>query len=104
MQPSYRIRISKDAHSDLDGIFQHISLESLQNAAAMKERILDAVDRLYLMPSRFKVVGMSRKSGAPVHARVVRPYIIYYRVDERQQTVYVFSIRHGARRPPRGFP
>jgi|GEM_PF-5240312 len=31
---------------------------------------------------------------------VVRPFIIYYRVDDEHAIVRVVHIRHGSRRPP----
>lgn len=104
MADSYRIKITSEALSDLQGIFTAIHKDSPQGAAGMVEKILNQLDSLDTMPSRFKVVGRSRSTNLPVHAVVVRPYIVYYRVDEARDWVFVMSVRHGARRQPRRFP
>jgi plasmid stabilization system protein ParE len=103
MAETYRVRITAKALTNLEDIFHHIQQHSPQNAATMIERLLDAVDSLATMPNRFRVAGRSRKRGNPVHACVVRPYIIYYRIDEPIQTAFILEIRHGARRQPRRF-
>jgi plasmid stabilization system protein ParE len=69
----------------------------------MVQQLLDEIDGLTTMASRYKVVGRSRKRGSAVHSMVVRPYIVYYRVDESRKYVFVLTIRHGARRQPRRF-
>ena len=103
MQKQYGISITPEALSDLEGIFHFIERDSPRNAAGVIERIIKNIDRLYAMPSRFKIVGKSRKNGSPVHALVVRPYLVYYRVDETRRRVFILSVRHGARRPPDEF-
>ena len=65
--------------------------------------MLGAVDELDFLPSRHKVVGRSRKTGSAFHSMVVRPYIIYYRVEEQDAVVFILTIRHGRRRQPRTF-
>lgn len=98
-----RINITDEASIDLRQIYDYIQENSPQNAAMVAERILHAIDQLYEMPSRFKVVGKSRRTGSSVHAVVVNPFIVYYRVEESRNTVFVLTIRHGARRRPRRF-
>jgi len=34
---------------------------------------------------------------------VVRPFIIYFRIDDDPAAVYILSIRHGRHRQPRRF-
>ena len=103
MQDSHRVILTAEALSDLQAIAAHIRKQSPQNAALVAERLLDTIDSLAALPTRFKVVGKSRRRGTPVHAVVVRPHIIYYRVDDRPAAVYVLHVRHGARRQPRRF-
>ena len=103
MPAPYRINITELALADLERIFEHIRLDSPQHAPAVIERILNAIDGLESMPARFRPAGRTRKRGSVVHARVVRPFIIYYRIDERILTVFIVEVRHGARRQPRGF-
>ena len=103
MADTHRVIITKEALADLEAIAAYIRQSSPQNAAAVSGRILDAIDGLGLMPRRFKQVGMSRERGSPVHSCVVRPFIIYYRVDDSPAAVYVLNVRHGARQQPRRF-
>lgn len=103
MPPDYRVILLMEAASDLDQIASYISQTSPQNAVTVCERIISAVNNLSLMPKRFRYVGRSRKRGSPVHSLVVRPYIIYYRIEEQSRTVAVLTVRHGARIQPRTF-
>lgn len=103
MADIYRIILTAAALSDLEAIATFIRQHSEQNAANVAQTILDAIDSLASMPSRFKQVGRSRRRGTPVHAMVVRPFILYYRVERSQSAVYDLTIRHGSRRQPRRF-
>jgi plasmid stabilization system protein ParE len=103
MPGTHRVILTADALLDLEGIARYIYQDSPQNAAAVAEKILDALDSLSSMPARFRRVGRSRERGSPVHAMVVRPFIVYFRVDHTPATVYVLTVRHGRRRQPRRF-
>lgn len=102
-QQTYRIILTAEALAELEAIADYIHRDSPQNAAAVAARLLDAMDSLMTMPTRYKRVGVSRRRGTPVHALVVGPFILYYRVDESPAAVYVLRIVHGARRQPRRF-
>jgi plasmid stabilization system protein ParE len=103
MADGYRVYITLDALADLEGIFEHVALQSPQNAPHVAEKILNAITGLGLFPSRHKIVGQSRKTRLPVHAMVVRPWIAYYRVDSHRRAVFIQAIRHGRQRQPRRF-
>ena len=102
MDNAYRVNITSEALADIQSIFDYIETNSPQNASTMIERILDAVDELDSMPTRFKVVGHT-DNGSPVHGMVVRPFIVYYRVEESPKAVFIVAIQHGARQQPRHF-
>ena len=103
MPDSYRVIFSDEALQNIKSIARHIREESPLAAASVAESLLDAVDSLELMPARFRRVGTSRKRGNPVHACVVRPFIIYYGIDELRKAVHILVIVHGRRRQPRRF-
>ncbi|NLE61080.1 MAG: type II toxin-antitoxin system RelE/ParE family toxin, partial [Planctomycetes bacterium] len=88
---------------DLEAIARYINEQSPQNAAGVAETILEAIDSLAFMPARFRRVGRSRERGSPVHAMVVRPFVVYFRIEDKPAVVSVFTIRHGKRRQPRRF-
>ncbi|HXE55994.1 MAG TPA: type II toxin-antitoxin system RelE/ParE family toxin [Tepidisphaeraceae bacterium] len=104
MHDTYRIVLTAEALSDLQSIASHIRKHSPQNSASVAKTILDSIDSLASMRSRFKREGTSRKRGTPVHSMVVRPFIVYYRVEQSPAAVYVLNVRHGSRRPPASFP
>jgi len=103
MTGEYRIHITDRALHNLEAISNYISTDSPQNAARMVRRILDGIDDLAFMPKRFRIAGRSRKLGNVIHARVVRPYIVYYRVDDSPKYVFITEVRHGARLQPDSF-
>ena len=103
MAETYRVIITAEALADLEGIAEYIRRHSPQNAATVADTLLSAIDSLSFMPARFKRVGTSRKKRSPVHAMVVRPFIIHYRVDERPPAAFILHVFHGARRQPRRF-
>ena len=103
MPEKRRVILNNEALSDLEGIAQYIRQDSPQNAAVVAEAILDAIDSLASMSERFKRVGKSRKRRSPVHALVVHPFIVYYRIDAEIEAVHILKIVHGARRQPRRF-
>ena len=99
----YKIHITDHALADLTDAFEYIQRDSPQNARAMIARIVDAIDDLDFMPTRFKIAGISRTKQSPVHSRVVRPFAVYYRVDESEKRVFILEVRHGAQRPKSEF-
>ena len=103
MPDTHRVILTADALSDLEDIARYIRQDSPQNAAGMAGTILNGIDSLGFMPTRYRRIGKSRKRGSPIHAMLVRPFIVYYRVEEKPAAVYVLNVRHGKRRQPRRF-
>ena len=103
MPARYQVNVTTRANADLRSIFDHIAKDSPERAKLVIRRLLDAIQNLETMPARFRSVGRSRKHGRGVHARVVAPFIVYYRIAEKRKVVFVTEVRHGARRQPRGF-
>ena len=103
MANTHRVLLTAEALADLEAFAGYIRRDSPQNAAEIATRILDAIDSLASMPTRFRKAGVSRKRGTPVHSMVVRPFIIYYRVNHQPPAVFILNVRHGKRRQPRRF-
>jgi plasmid stabilization system protein ParE len=99
----YRVNITDEALANLETIFNFIQEDSPATASSVIEHLLDAIDDLDYLPGRFHPVGRSRNRGSTVHARVVRPFVVYYRIDQKVRTVFIVEVRHGARRQPRRF-
>jgi plasmid stabilization system protein ParE len=103
MAESCRVILTQEVLAGIKEIASYIRQESPAAAASIAGAFLDGIDSLELMPGRFKRVGISRKRRTPVHALVVRPFTIYYRIDDRPKAVYILSVLHGAQRQPRQF-
>jgi len=104
MPDTCRVKISAEASSDIQRIYDYVSQDSPQNAANLIAKLIDAIDSLEFMPTRFRKAGRSRSQGTPVHSVVVESFILYYRVDRDVQLVTIMTFRHGHQRQPRRFP
>jgi addiction module RelE/StbE family toxin len=100
MPETYRIRITPRALADLEGIFEYINRDSPQNAAKMIRTLLDAIDSLDILPRRFDVPRTGAVRGRQVRSMPVQPYLVRYRIDERERIVRILRVRHGARQKP----
>ncbi|HEX3359172.1 MAG TPA: type II toxin-antitoxin system RelE/ParE family toxin [Tepidisphaeraceae bacterium] len=100
MAPNFRVRLTRQALSDLEEIFDFISKDSPQNAASMIERIFDSIDLLEIFPHRTVVERQASALKYPVRSLPVKPYVIYFRVIENEGIVVVRHIRHGSREKP----
>ncbi|HVX84645.1 MAG TPA: type II toxin-antitoxin system RelE/ParE family toxin [Phycisphaerae bacterium] len=103
MGESYRVILTAEAVSNLEEIATYIERTSPQNAAEVAAAVVKAIDSLATMPARFPVVGRTRRRSSTLHAMVVYPFVVYYRVDAAAGVVYVLYLRRGTRRSPRGF-
>src|SRR5215218_7197172 len=63
MPATYRIRVTPRALADLEAVFEHISRDSPQNAAAMIRAIIDAIDSLESLPYRLQRPARRQRQG-----------------------------------------
>jgi plasmid stabilization system protein ParE len=99
----YRVVIVPHASAELVRIFEYIERDSPQNAQSVIAELFGAIDSLDGLPYRCEVHRSNKNPERIVRSMVVRPFIIYYRVIERDHVVEVQTVRHGARRQPRRF-
>jgi plasmid stabilization system protein ParE len=99
----YRVIILPAAADDIVSICSFIERDSSQNAAAVAQQILDAIDGLEILPHRFRVHESRADPAKAVRSMPVPPFIVYYRVDDGRNVVRILSVRHGSRRQPRRF-
>ena len=86
-----KVRISENAESQLNRIWDYIAKDSPDTASNVIASILDAISRLTDYP----------KSGRPARREGTRelvrpPYVIVYRIEE--DVIDVLSIFHGNQR------
>ena len=101
MATRYHLIISPRASADIHAIHQYIASDSERNAASMIEQLVDALDRLEEFPHRYRVAEHLKCRRGQTRVMLVPPYLMYYRILEKQLAVRIITIRHGARRQPR---
>ena len=101
MATRYHLIISPCASADINAIHQYIANDSEQNAASMIEQLVDALDGLEEFPHRYRVAEHLKSGRGETRVMLVPPYLVYYRILEKQLAVRIITIRHGARRQPR---
>jgi plasmid stabilization system protein ParE len=105
MPRNFTIRVTAEAHRDLEVIDDYIFLSSPHNAELVSARIWAEIDSLDTFPRRAKVFEGSKNPDEIIHSLPISSFIIYYRVIESSSIVEVLTIRRGARdRPRRFFP
>jgi plasmid stabilization system protein ParE len=91
------------AFADLNGILTYIAYQSSQNARTVIDRLQASMQSLEILPTRYEVHERRADPTKTVRSMAMPPFIIYYRVDERQSTVRILTVRHGHRRQPKRF-
>jgi len=102
MRELYEVRITGEAGSDLEAIHKYISADSPQNADGVVNRILNAIDSLERLPHRYRVYRRGSHRGRTIRSLPVSPFVVYYEIRDDEGVVRVLTVRHGARRRPRG--
>ena len=95
----YKVHLSTEAIADLDGIYQYLFGQMLTPKTVSK--IVDAIENeiyyyLSYMPF-FPLVDAKRLAKTGVRKMVVKKYLVFFVVDENENTVNVIHIIHGAR-------
>jgi plasmid stabilization system protein ParE len=98
----FRVIVLPEAFENLDSILKFIKQDSPQNAGRTIDRLWEATQTLSQFAHRYKIHQRKRRDRPAVRSMPVRPFIIYYAVEESPPTVKVLAIRHGARKPPLG--
>ena len=97
----FRIVVTTPARGHIDEIIDFVTQDWPDYADRLLNQLETAIDSLDHLPHRFVRVGFTRRRKSPVHRMVVGDYLIYYRIET--DTVHVMMVRHGARKPPKGF-
>ena len=95
----YKIRVTPLGAKDLEEIVTYMTQE-LDNADAAAS-FLDEVDACYArmeeMPFLFEECHDPRLKALQYRRAIIRRYVMVYRVDEAEKTVYVLRFFYGAR-------
>lgn len=92
-----KVRVTRDAFSDLDEIFAYIAKDNPTAAADVVDRIEHVFQQLAHFPEsgqKSDLEGIRRLPVTPY------PYLVFYEVTATE--VVIHHVRHGARRPAKG--
>ncbi len=94
---AYKLVVAPRAESDLDEAAKYIAETLLAPDAArgLVSRILGAIGKLADFPLTGSVVRFRFIPDFEVRRLVVDEFLVFYRVDESEQTVSVLRIRYG---------
>lgn len=96
---AYKLIASKEAHRDIDEIAGYIALE-LKDVQAAKG-FLDDVEKSYRNaagnPHMYSLCADERLQREGYRKIPIKNYLVLYRVDEAQKTVFIVSVIYGAR-------
>jgi plasmid stabilization system protein ParE len=93
----FQVAFSKSALAELEEILAFISHDEPQAGKKFYEKLRQKALSLGKFPKRHAAVSFR----ANVRKLPVRPYTIYYRINEAKRRVTILHFWHGARRPLR---
>jgi len=95
----YKVRINPRAIRELDNIYEYIAAEKLapENAEGQVSRIKAAILKLDTFPQSHQERNEGRYAGKGYRQLIVDNYIVIFRIDETNKTVYVVTIQYQVR-------
>ena len=95
----YRVDISEPAENDLKDIIRYIAsqLSAPESALNMMELLEEAMLSLSDMPQRCPLVSDERLSQMGYRKLIVKKYIVFFSIDEKNKVVDVERILFGRR-------
>jgi len=91
----YRVILSRPALRDLAEIARYIAKDNPDAALRVGDKLVSLAESLATMPRR----GGLFRARPGVRRLVSAPYLLTYRIDETQRTVYVLRYWHAKREP-----
>ena len=92
------VRFLQEALDDLEEIVLYIAQDSPQAALRMHDKIIEKANDLTVFPKRGRLVPDKKMAAAGYRMLGIKPYIAFYRVDERN--VFIYRVLHGAMNNP----
>ncbi|MDP9097911.1 MAG: type II toxin-antitoxin system RelE/ParE family toxin [Verrucomicrobiota bacterium] len=92
----FRVEITGPAIADLAEIVSYIAQDNPEAAAALGNNLLDAAMSLAQTPHK----GSRYQKLAGIRKLTLRPFKIFYRVNDRTSAVQILRFWHSARREP----
>lgn len=95
----YRIEITAQAKTDLQGIYEYIALTLLapENAAGQLDRLEKGIMSLDKMPLRFREYEIEPWKSRGLHIMPVDNFVVLYIPNEEIGIVNIIGVMYGAR-------
>ena len=96
---NYQVDVSEPAENDLKEIVRYIAsqLSAPLSAIHLMDFIESAIEDLSDMPQRFPLISDERLSQMGYRKLVVKNYVVFFSIDERNKVVEVGRILYGRR-------
>lgn len=96
---NYSVRYTPLSLQDLKDIFGYIAFELKEPVIANNQtkRLRDAIKKLDTMPNRFPMVDFEPFTSMGIRKISVDNYLVFYQVEESNNTVVITRIFYGGR-------
>ncbi len=96
---SYKLIVAKPAENDLADILQYISkdLSAPRAASDFLDEVLKCYDNVSENPLMYALCDNDRLKSKKYRKAIIKNYIMFYRVDEMSNTVYIMRFIYGRR-------
>jgi plasmid stabilization system protein ParE len=95
---TYRVIFQADARNEALRAAEYIAKNAPLNAIRWYEGLEEAVESLSFMPHRCGIAPETRYLGAEYRHYIYKSHRVIFRIDEKERTVRIIHVRHGARR------
>ena len=95
----YKLVITKPAENDLNEIASYIAseLSSPQAAISFIDEVSNCYDNILLNPLMYPLCENERLKNKSYRKSVIKNYIMFYRVDEKSNTIFIMRFIYGGR-------
>ena len=96
---SYKLIITNPAKNDLSEIANYIASELAASQAAISflDKVSDCYDNISRNPLMFPLCDNERLMNKKYRKAIINNYLMFYRVDENNKTVYIMRFVYGGR-------
>ena len=95
----YEVEVSKQADSDLRGIFEYIAfeLQSPENASGQLDRLEEQILNLDTMPERYRKYENEPWKSRGLRVLPVDNYVVLYILDSNKKVVTILRVMYAGR-------
>lgn len=96
---SYRITVTPDAEADLSELRDYIAnvLRSPETARSYFHHLRKETGSLSEMPAKIKAVDEEPWHSRGIRKLIVKNFLVYFRIVEKEKTVYILNVIYARR-------